>query len=419
MRLRQILSKKVHYAWVICATCALMLFVAMGLCSNVFSIYQPYIIRTNGFTNTQGSLIITMNRLFAIAGMFTVDKLCLRLGLRKTVGIGMCLEIISRLIFAAASTFSAYCVASALSGLTYAWAGSVPITILISHWFHSHRGIAMGIGTTGSGIATVVMPPFVTAVIERYGVKTAFLGEAILTVILACIVLLFVQDRPEAMGIGPYTSHSSELAQKSCPVQQEKSTNRCRLLYIAVLFLAGPAGPGFSHLTVHYTTLGYSSGHIASLMTYLGIALIVGKILCGEIADLFGGWKSNFIIGSALIVAQVFCCLAGVNTKIFPFVSMTLYGVGLPIATVSLARWAQDLTEEHMYEQAVKWSSLSYAIGSFLFSPLPGLFADYTGNYIATYISFTVLTIISLAIIQYAYQKTDPLYSKLSLWNPK
>lgn len=92
---------KIHYAWVICGASTLMLFIAMGLNSNVFSVYQPYILSLYRFTNTQNSLLITVRCLFSIFGMMTVDRACHRLTLRGTVAAGILLQIVSRVIFGA------------------------------------------------------------------------------------------------------------------------------------------------------------------------------------------------------------------------------------------------------------------------------------------------------------------------------
>ena len=48
------------YRWVICGCSAVLMFVTTGLSINVFSVYQPYIISQNQFTNTQGSLLVTV-----------------------------------------------------------------------------------------------------------------------------------------------------------------------------------------------------------------------------------------------------------------------------------------------------------------------------------------------------------------------
>ena len=57
--------RRPHYAWIICLGGALSLFAVMGMGINVFSVYQPYIIQLNGFSNAQGSWITTTRSLFS------------------------------------------------------------------------------------------------------------------------------------------------------------------------------------------------------------------------------------------------------------------------------------------------------------------------------------------------------------------
>ena len=56
--------RRPHYAWIICLGGALSLFAVMGMGINVFSVYQPYIIQLNGFSNAQGCAL----KFFAITG---------------------------------------------------------------------------------------------------------------------------------------------------------------------------------------------------------------------------------------------------------------------------------------------------------------------------------------------------------------
>ena len=76
---------RIHRAWAICAGGVLMLFTTVGLGANAFSVYQPYIIAYNNFTNAQGSWIITVRSLFILIGMMTAAWACRRLGLRRAV----------------------------------------------------------------------------------------------------------------------------------------------------------------------------------------------------------------------------------------------------------------------------------------------------------------------------------------------
>ena len=72
-----------HRAWAVCAGGSIMLFAVMGLGSNVFSVYQPYIIAWNHFTNAQGSWIITVRSLFIVVGMLTANWASARAGLQR------------------------------------------------------------------------------------------------------------------------------------------------------------------------------------------------------------------------------------------------------------------------------------------------------------------------------------------------
>lgn len=148
-------SPRVHYAWVICGACTLMLFVAMGLNSNVFTVYQPYILSRYGFSNTQCSL-------------------------------------------------------------------------LIGRWFHARRGLAFGIGTTGSGIATIIMPPLITALIEQRSLSFAFYTEAAITALTSLLILLLIRGRPEELGLRPYTTGEETKALSSPPPRRLHALCWCR-----------------------------------------------------------------------------------------------------------------------------------------------------------------------------------------------
>ena len=69
---------RIHRAWAICAGGVLMLFTTVGLGANAFSVYQPYIIAYNNFTNAQGSWIISVRSLFILIGMMTAAWACRR-----------------------------------------------------------------------------------------------------------------------------------------------------------------------------------------------------------------------------------------------------------------------------------------------------------------------------------------------------
>ena len=132
--------RRPHYAWIICLGGALSLFAVMGMGINVFSVYQPYIIQLNGFSNAQGSWITTTRSLFTLAAMLTVNQLCARIGLRLVMTLGVVLLALSCFCFGLADSFPLYCAAGALTGLAYGYGGMVPLSLAVGHWFRDRRG---------------------------------------------------------------------------------------------------------------------------------------------------------------------------------------------------------------------------------------------------------------------------------------
>ena len=398
--------KRPHYAWAVCLGSALSMFAIIGLGVNIFSIYQPYIITQNGFTNAQGSLITTTRSLLTLFAMLTVNQLCARFGLRRVMAAGMGLMALSCLCFGLAGSFPVYCLAAALTGLAYGYGGMVPISLVINHWFRDRRGFALGLASAGSGVSTIFAPNIITYIIETRGMRAAFLLECGVILILGLVVWLLIRNAPEDKGLDPYHLGGSDAPVPSVRPTPEGMNKVLWLgLLLAAFLVGGPAGPGFSHLTVLYTTSGYDSMAVATIIAYMGFMICVGKVACGQVYDMVGGWRGNFFICGMFFASFVLFCMAPLGSLILPFAAITLFGFGLPISSISLAAGAGDLLGDEGYESAVRSLTVAYALGMLLFGPVPGMLADRFGGYVPAYILFTALILLITAIVQYAYCK--------------
>ena len=330
--------RRPHYAWIICLGGALSLFAVMGMGINVFSVYQPYIIQLNGFSNAQGSWITTTRSLFTLAAMLTVNQLCARIGLRLVMTLGVVLLALSCFCFGLADSFPLYCAAGALTGLAYGYGGMVPLSLAVGHWFRDRRGLALGLAAAGSGVSTIFVPTLITGIIQAHGMRAAFLLEGLAVLVLGLLVFLLVRDVPGDLGLEPYHLGGPETPAPPPRPAPAGMTPALRLsLLLAVFLIGGPGGPGFSHLTVLYTTAGYDSASAALLISYLGLVICVSKILCGQIYDRFGSRAGNWYVHLVFLAGLLLCCLAHLGGMLPAFAAMTLFGLGLPISAVTFA----------------------------------------------------------------------------------
>ena len=397
--------RRPHYAWLICLGGALALFATIGLGVNVFTIYQPEILRLHGFTNAQGSWITTTRSLFILGALLTVNQLCARLGLRRVMTLGVALLGASCLGFSLAGSFPAYCAAAALTGLGYCYGGMVPLSLLIGRWFRDRRSLALGLSSAGSGISTVLAPPLLTRVMEEHGLSAAFLWEGALVLAAGAAVWLLVRDEPAELGLEPYHLGGP---QSPAPAPRQAAPGMGRGLWWAVLLaalvLGGPGGPGYSHLGVLYTAQGLDSAAVASLMSYSGLVICVGKIACGQVYDRLGGRGGNWYSFGLFLAGMLACCLPASGGELLPFLAVTLIGFGLPASTVAPAAWAADLFGDAGYEGAVRSITVAYTLGTLLFGPVPGLLADRFGGYEPAYALFALCLVLSLGGLQAVYR---------------
>ncbi len=393
-------------AWLVCLGCGLSLFTVMGLGVNAFTVYQPYLLELEHFTNAQGSWITTVRSLFGMLSMATADTLCRRYGLRRVIAAGLGCFVLSYFLFGAAHSFLSYCAAAVFSGLAYGYGGMVPLTLVISHWFQEKRGFALGLMAAGTGISTILSPPLLTHAIQQAGLRFAFWAEGIFGLVLTLFVVLLIRDRPEELGLLPYTQGREGPASQ---VERDKPKGFTPLLWwvavAAAFFTGGPCGPGFSHLTVLYTGEGYSAGTVALLISYFGIILMISKVLYGVLSDALGSRWANYFTFGAGILGLCLCCLASIHSIPLAGAALTLTALGMPLSSVSLSVWAGELSGGRDYDRLVKWLSTSYMLGALVTGPIPGILADRFGSYIPAYALFAGCLVCSMVLIQGVYHK--------------
>ena len=126
------------YRYVICFCSCLLIFMSVGLLSNAFPIYFPFIMKEHQFSNTQLSLLTTMRSVTALICMFFTDRYYARLNLKRGILLALSCGIISFVIYGTTDSPLLYDIAAAISGICYGLGGVIPASLLIHRWFSEH-----------------------------------------------------------------------------------------------------------------------------------------------------------------------------------------------------------------------------------------------------------------------------------------
>ena len=393
--------KKIHYAWYVCAGCAIVLFCTSGLSINAFSIYQPYILKLNGFTNAQTSTIITFRSAFSFLSMLIAGAFYKKVPQRLGVGIACMLVAVSLALFGLATEYWMYCLAGAVMGFAYGIGTMIPIAVILANWFTEKRNTALGVVGAATGLSTLGIPSLISSSIVSRGLRATFLTEAAIVAVLAVISFLLIRNKPEDKGVSAYGSVSDAKARSMSGIGTVKQD--WLLLTPVYLLLGAVMSVSYSHLTVLMTGEGYSAATAAAAIAISGVTLLVFKLLYGRLGDSIGNYRSNYIFCTLFVAGYALLCVMKAGTAVL-YAGIFIYSVGMCSHSVGLTAWTADFSSAKNYAWNVQVSHILYSAGTMLFSSLPGVLADrFNGSYVPAYLTFLVLELLTFAAVQLTF----------------
>lgn len=379
----------------ICLICTLMLFCNVGLSTNAISTFTPFLIKERFLTNTQASLIATVRLFVGMLALLGVRKYLNRVGMKIGLTLAFVFSAASFFLFAVATDFYSHCIASAFAGLSYGLGGTVALSIFLHRWFDDNLSTAIGICLGGTGAAIIIAPPIITNLIETFGLKNAFLILGCFILLSAIMALIIICDRKK---------QTEQVA-----VNDEKELFISHQGYYALMFAAFTfgiaSGPGFSNLSVLFTTVGFESMSVSYLLSMFGISLMASKFLSGVLVDTIGSHKALVVLFTLFLAGGLGCCISFIRVFFFSAVSMLLYGAGMSLASMGTSIFARDISSPALYDKTVQQLQLTVSLGSFCFSATPGIIADATGSYIFAYIMILTFTVCGAMAVMFAYRK--------------
>lgn len=378
--------------WLECAVAALALFCAVGLNMNTFSVYIPYLTKLFTLTPNQSSGFLMVRSIFSLSAVYAAKVYYEKLDIRLGYTLAMLFSATALFLYSRATGFAGLCVAGAVSGISYGLGGMYPVAILIHRWFPRHESVAMGICAASSGLAITVGAPIVTSLIENYSLTTAMYAEIGFLLLCTAICFALLRNYPDAEPHFTYRPKG-----KRHPL-------RLNWMFFAVLAI-GILNGSFSYLTIHYTTEGFDPYQVSTIISVIGIFLVGAKFLLGELFDLWGGYRTNWIFFPAAILSCVLFSLGSIAGYVPALIAAGLFGIGDSVATVGIAVYAKDLSRPEDFAATQQQFQVAGQLGGLICTLIPGLMATATGNYRSFFGIITVLTVFSTIVVQRAYVK--------------
>ncbi|MCD9088594.1 MFS transporter [Stenotrophomonas sp. SY1] len=280
------------YPWLICIVAMLMLAISNGMTMTGITAFDPSLLDEFGWSRGQLKFRDMFNLLLAAALSPFVGALIDRIGVRTLALFG---SVLLAALYAAYSQVHSithvYLIHVGFAAVVVSSGLSVAV-IMVSQWFHTRRGTALGIALVGSSLGGMLVPKVIVALLPEHGWRGSFLLMAVIPLALFFVCLLLVKQ-PGALGMRPWGEGQASAAcrpgvSSSLPDLSYRQALRTRTFWalslVAVTTFWGIMSLS-SHLILHMKDLGFSGKQAADGMFLLFGLGMVGKFLFGFLAD--------------------------------------------------------------------------------------------------------------------------------------
>lgn len=270
----------------------------------------------------------------------------------------------------------------ALMALLGAGAGGIGWTTLLAERFTASRGLALGIGLSGTGLCAILMPQVASISMAAWGWRGAYValaGIALLIVLPPCAWLLPTRRQEAAAVMADRVAEPGAFTVKAA-VRHWRfwmlgASTAC--IYLAV-------GGAIPNLVPALTDKGISARDAATVMSIFGGAIVVGRIAIGALVDRF--WASavaSVVLAGATIGALVLSGDASFTSYAIAAAMLGMVtGTELDIIGFLTARYFGLADFARIYARVYIFVAAAAGVAPLIF----GYLSDLTGSYRAPFL---------------------------------
>jgi MFS family permease len=374
-----------HYGVIVLALIVLAVFSALGLARFGYTSILPAMQEGLHLSNTQTGELQTLNLIGYLLTVVFAGMLASRYGPRIVISVSLLIVSLAMILTGVFPTFGSACIGRFFAGVGGAGA-NVPAMGLVSAWFGTRRrGLASGIGVTGSSVGLIVTGPLIPAILSAWGpdgwrVSWYVLGTLGLSSCVLCA--LFLRNRPREKGLTP-------LGERETETQQSTANNgiaalrwglvyRSRTLWqLAAIYFAF----GFSYII--YSTFfikhlvregAFTVTEAGALWMKIGIVSLISGFIWGCVSDRFGRRSALFCVFTLQGISfAVFGLSNGLTAVYF---SATLFALTAWSIPALMAALAGDVFGPTLAPAALGLMTVIFGIGQAIGPYLAGAIAD-------------------------------------------
>lgn len=276
--------------------------------------------------------------------------------------------------------------------------------VVISRWFAQKRGLALGIVGTGIGIGTMALPWLTSYLISSYGWRASCLILAPIALLVTIGSSLFLKKDPSEVNALPDgkiasvaisesgdTCNDTEMGEFS--LTEALKTQSYWVVFLIWVLVSSCFHMVMTHVVAGAIGLGVPPVRAATILSFIGIFGIPGRLLMGAASDRFG--RNRVIMVCALAMAGGMILLMASSSLSMFYVFALIFGFfysGIGPAYSALIPESFGLSHVGII---IGTLAIAWGVGAAIGPALGGYVFDATGDYHTAYLVGAVAMIIA------------------------
>ncbi len=398
-----------YYGWVIVIASAVIMTMQAGILYS-FGVFFKHLIAEFGWSRagTSGaySLFMISSGVFAVVMGWLVDRSGpARVMVFTSFLAGLGLVLTSRVT----ELWQLYLTYGIIVGIGTS-AAFITVIATTARWFTHHRGLALGIVSSGVGLGTLVLVPTAERLIAAYGWSITYFIIGLATWALMVPASLFLRRNPgekqrltygENGSAAPVTAGNKKTTGLAAleSGMHIRTAVRYRQLWmlLSIYFLFNFCLQiVMVHLVIYAIDIGTPSFIAATFISIIGIGSMVGRLLMGTASDRIGSPNALLICCTILMVTMVWLIFSQELWMfyVFAIVFGFAYGGEVPQMPVLVGRFFGLRSVAALVGMVVFGATTGGAIGAWI----AGKIFDVTLSYQLAFIIAAVASFLAVVM---------------------
>jgi sugar phosphate permease len=308
--------RSLHYAWVVALVTFVILLVTAGIRATP-GVMMIALESEFGWRRTVISSAVAINiALFGLIGPFAASVID-RWGARRVIAGAVALLAVSvALTTRMQSQWQFTLLWGVLVGTGTGVTSMVLAAIVANRWFDERRGLVLGALSAANATGQLIFLPSLASMIASQGWRAAAWLVAGAAAVVFVLVVIFMRDRPEDLGLLPYGRAAGAALPRQramAPLEALAVASRSRSFWIlaGTFFVCGASTNGLigTHLIAACHDYGIHEVRSAQLLAMMGIFDILGTTASGWLTDRY----------SSRLLLCGYYTLRGISLLLLPF----------------------------------------------------------------------------------------------------